>query len=269
MIFPRITALSEVLWTPQEKRNWKDFESRLPGIFRRLDQQKINYSKAFYELKASLLPAEKPGALLWKLESVIDEPIFVSLNNSDSLWHYTAPMLITDKTALATARFKGTFLTQKFSFNKATGRKISLTTEASKGFPGDGPFTLVNGVQNERALSRSREFLGFAGKDMEAVIDLGQDESISTIILHAFEQTGSWIYRPLSVSFYTSDNGTDFTLLQNVTTATGKRHLVYEIKKPQTARYIKVLAKNMGIIPSGKPGAGNPAWLFVDEIEVK
>jgi hexosaminidase len=269
MIFPRITALSEVLWTPQEKRNWKDYESRLPGIFQRLDQQKINYSKAFYELKATLLPAEKPGALLWKLESVINEPIFVSLNNSDSLWQYTGPMLITNKTALATARFKGTFLTQKFSFNKATGRKISLTTEASKGFPGDGPFTLVNGVQNERALSRSREFLGFAGKDMEAVIDLGQDESISTIILHAFEQTGSWIYRPLSVSFYTSDNGTDFTLLQNVTTATGKRHLVYEIKKPLTARYIKVLAKNMGIIPSGKPGAGNPAWLFVDEIEVK
>ncbi len=269
MVFPRITALSEVLWSPKEKRNWTDFESRLPGIFKRLDQQKINYSKAFYELKATLLPAEKPGALLWKLESVINEPIYVSLNNGDSLWHYSAPMLITDKTSLATARFKGTTLSQKFSFNKATGKKISLVTEASKGFPGDGPFTLVNGVQNERALSRSKEFLGFAGKDMEAVVDLGLAEPISTIILHAFEQTGSWIYRPVSVSFYTSDNGTDFTLLQNVTAAKGKRHLSYETQKPVTARYLKVLAKNMGTIPSGKPGAGNPAWLFVDEIEVK
>jgi hexosaminidase len=200
---------------------------------------------------------------------VINEPIYVSLNNGDSLWQYTAPQLITSKTSLATARFKGTILSQKFSFNKATGKRISLVTDASKGFPGDGAFTLVNGVQNEKALSRSREFLGFAGKDMEAVIDLGQREPITTIILHAFEQTGSWIYRPQSVSFYTSENGTDFNLLQNISTASGKRHLLYEIKKPVTARYIKVLAKNMGTIPSGKPGAGNPAWLFVDEIEVK
>lgn len=39
-LFPRITALSEVLWTPKEKRDWKDFERRLPVIFDRLDKQK-------------------------------------------------------------------------------------------------------------------------------------------------------------------------------------------------------------------------------------
>jgi hexosaminidase len=36
----------------------------------------------------------------------------------------------------------------------------------------------------------------------------------------------------------------------------------------QSARYIKVIAKNYGQIPEGKPGAGNPAWLFADEIKV-
>ncbi|MEI2739694.1 MAG: hypothetical protein V9F01_13045 [Chitinophagaceae bacterium] len=36
-----------------------------------------------------------------------------------------------------------------------------------------------------------------------------------------------------------------------------------------SARYIKVVVKNYGTIPDGKPGAGNKAWLFVDEIEVK
>ncbi len=269
MIFPRITALSEVLWSPKEKRNWKDFESRLPGIFKRLDQQKINYSKAFYELKATVLPTENFTGLLWKLESTVNEPILVKVNNADSVWVYTGPQLITDKTFVAAANFKGTTLSQKFHFNKATGKKIVLANEASKGFPGDGPFTLVNGVQNEKALTRSREFLGFAGKDMEATIDLEQVQPVNSIILHVLEQTGSWIYRPTSVSFYASENGTDFTLLETVIVPKGKRHLLYETKKPVKARFIKVLAKNMGSIGSGKPGAGNPAWLFVDEIEVK
>ncbi len=34
------------------------------------------------------------------------------------------------------------------------------------------------------------------------------------------------------------------------------------------ARYIKVVAKNYGTIPDGQDGASNPAWLFVDEIQV-
>src|SRR4029079_8582335 len=30
MIFPRMSALSEVLWSPREKKDWKNFERKLP-----------------------------------------------------------------------------------------------------------------------------------------------------------------------------------------------------------------------------------------------
>ncbi|MBC7866610.1 MAG: family 20 glycosylhydrolase, partial [Gloeobacteraceae cyanobacterium ES-bin-316] len=269
MLFPRIAALSEVLWTQKAKRNWEDFENRLPAILSRLENEKINYSKAFYELKATVLPTENFEGMLWKLESKINEPIQVNLNGGDSVWVYQNPQPISKNTTIATASFKGMQLSQKFSFNKATGKQITLVNEASKGFPGDGAFTLVNGVQNEKALSRSREFLGFAGKDLEAVIDLGTVQPVNEIILHAFEQKGSWIYRPVSVSFYSSENGKDFSLLQQVNSTVDKRHLQYSVRKKATARFIKVVAKNLGTIPSGMAGSGNPAWLFVDEIEVK
>jgi len=29
---------------------------------------------------------------------------------------------------------------------------------------------------------------------------------------------------------------------------------------------VKVIAENIGKVPDSKPGAGNDAWLFVDEI---
>jgi hexosaminidase len=35
------------------------------------------------------------------------------------------------------------------------------------------------------------------------------------------------------------------------------------------ARYLKVTARNFGVVPPGHPGESNPSWLFVDEIIVE
>ncbi|WP_207423123.1 beta-N-acetylhexosaminidase [Desertivirga brevis] len=48
-IFPRMSALSEVLWSPKESRDWSDFEKRLKVQFSRYDLWKVNYSRAFFD----------------------------------------------------------------------------------------------------------------------------------------------------------------------------------------------------------------------------
>ncbi len=53
MLFPRLAALSEVLWTFKNNKNWENFEKRIPMIFKRLDKQKLKYSKAYYDLSTS------------------------------------------------------------------------------------------------------------------------------------------------------------------------------------------------------------------------
>jgi hexosaminidase len=45
MIFPRMSALSEVLWSPQGQRNWDDFKNRLSTQFGRYDLWKVHYNK--------------------------------------------------------------------------------------------------------------------------------------------------------------------------------------------------------------------------------
>jgi hexosaminidase len=47
MLFPRLDALSEVLWSPKEKRNYIDFQKRLKTQFKRYDMMGINYSKRY------------------------------------------------------------------------------------------------------------------------------------------------------------------------------------------------------------------------------
>lgn len=48
MIFPRLSALSEVLWSPAKGRSFTEFEKRLSGQFKRFDLWGVNYSRAVY-----------------------------------------------------------------------------------------------------------------------------------------------------------------------------------------------------------------------------
>lgn len=284
MLFPRITALSEVLWTPKEKRDWTDFERRLPAIFESLDKKKINYSKAYYDLKATVIPAPDYNGVLWKAESnskkgkIAWTPSLLSSYMGD----YTEPLPVkesVDGMTLVLLDEKNNRLSeikQSFHFNKATGKKITLTTPADKKYPGDGPFTLVNGVQNETGLARSSEFLGFLGRDMEAIIDLKQETEVSTVTVHVLDQNGSWIYLPsqVKVTFipdidFTGNDLSSFpSTTKSVDPIEDKGAKTIRVENAQKCRYLKVTVKNFGIIPPGNPGAGNPAWLFVDEIEV-
>jgi len=49
MIFPRLSALSEVLWSDKTNRNWDDFTRRLPTQFKRYNLWDVDYSKQFFE----------------------------------------------------------------------------------------------------------------------------------------------------------------------------------------------------------------------------
>ena len=45
MILPRMTALSEVLWSEKEGRNWEDFQKRLQVLTQRFDAEGYRYAK--------------------------------------------------------------------------------------------------------------------------------------------------------------------------------------------------------------------------------
>ena len=285
MLFPRLSTLSEVLWSPKENRNWDDFEKRLMGQFKRYDMWKVNYSKEYFALKASVLPTENYSGVIWQVTSKQkNESIQYHLQKIDSskkgwtiyppLKKYINPIKIEESsTAMALVPGKDLFVSQIFYFNAATGKKITLTTPPSDKYPGDGPFTLVNGVINEKGFARSREFLGFNGTDCEAIIDLGILYPVSYVVVNTLNRTSSWIWRPLTAEAFGSGDGKNWYSLkitddfEEKKDGTGKGTMTLAFRSTY-AQYIKVVIKNWGIIPEGNPGAGNKPWLFIDEIEV-
>ena len=120
-------------------------------------------------------------------------------------------------------------------------------------------------------MGKSREFLGFLGNDCEAVVNLGAFGEISSVTIHAFKSEGAWIYAPAYFEAYGSQDNMYFSRLGTTNTFVdkGNGNGTMTIKFDKTnVQYVKVFVKNYGLIPDGKPGAGNAAWLFIDEIEV-
>ncbi len=285
MLFPRLSALSEVLWSPKAGRNWQHFEKRLIPQFRRYEKWGVNYSKAYLDLRGTVLPDPEHKSVLWKLESNnknvsinwnkkldINDPPNPPIFNS-----YTVPIPVS-KTSEYTAwsvengkRLDNAF-TQKFSFNLATGKVITLKDEASDKYPGDGAFTLVNGVINEKGFSRTKEFLGWTGQDCEAVIDLGENKEISFVVVNGLKRRSSWIWESSGAEVFGSGDGVSWYPLGKTTQIEDKQNQKFTMTmafRKTFARYVKVIVKNYGKIPEGNPGAGSKAWLFLDEIEVQ
>lgn len=275
MIFPRLSALSEVQWSQKDKRNWSNFEKKLMIQLKRYDLMGINYSKAYFGLKATILPTPDNKGVLWYLETNSKEGT-IKYTSAGRYNTYSRPIVVTTDSSLsAVLELNGKVLSkvaQQFTFNKATGKKISITAKPADKYAGQaGAFGLINGARSVTDIN-SPEWLGWEGGDMNATIDLVTPQNISSVSIHVLEQKGSWIYAPQEVEVQLSENGTDFrtmekslSLSKEAGTNMGTISITFT---PSTARYIKVIAKNYGIIPDGQPGAGNKAWLFVDEIVV-
>jgi hexosaminidase len=64
MLFPRLAALSEVLWSTKESRNWEDFSGRLGTMFKRYDVLGINYAKSAYMITGSIANVDTKKSVL-------------------------------------------------------------------------------------------------------------------------------------------------------------------------------------------------------------
>jgi hexosaminidase len=81
MTYPRGWALSEVFWTPDEKKDYPNFVERVENQFKRSDISGTNYSKAMYDPIVSVTKKDKT---LW-IDMASEVPgldIFYTLDNT-------------------------------------------------------------------------------------------------------------------------------------------------------------------------------------------
>jgi len=230
-------------------------------------------------MKTSTGPLDtKNGISLTLGSDFTDGKIYYTIDGTEptlSSFNYTSPIKITKNALIKAAYFennvrKSNIIEQQFYINKVTGKSITLKDPPDNRYNYGGSFTLVDGIKGMIPWY-GKEWLGFKGTDCDAVIDLGKTESFSKVSIDVLNDEGSWIYLPKKVELYISDDGINFTKVKDVQEseiAEMKREIEIEIGEV-SARYVRIAAENFGMVPSGKPGEGHSAWLFVDEITIE
>jgi predicted alpha-1,2-mannosidase len=206
--------------------------------------------------------------------------IYYSLDGSDPKQNkhiYTGPIKLSQSTVLKAVCFKDGIYSKIgiSNFSKVpAGKTIKLNTKYSDSYSGGGPLGLIDGIKGSSNF-HTEAWQGYEGNDLDAVVDLGKAQKISSITTSFLQNTVSWIFFPQLIEYSISTDGINFTKVYEIKNIADEKNSDSGVKDFEKildgveARYIKVYAKNVGVCPQWHVAAGNKAWLFVDEISIK
>jgi hypothetical protein len=149
----------------------------------------------------------------------------------------------------------------------------SLTSSA-RYRPQGGDDALIDGRRGGPDFRLGR-WQGYLGTDLEATLDVGRPREVRRIAIGLLQNAGAWILMPREVQFALSDDGVAFAEVGTVTNSvpvdapgTVIREVGVDVA-PQRARYGRVRLRHAGPLPASHDSAGEPSWLFADEIVVE
>ncbi len=191
---------------------------------------------------------------------------------------YNKLIMLTKSATIRSISEKEGYVTSPVSFTSflqsTTFQSIEFEKPYSPKYSALGNLSLGDGIfGNEDNFHEN--WLGFQGTDMVAKIDLGDNRTIHQVSVNFLQATKSWIFLPEFVELSISEDGINFKTIAKVentiplTENGNNAHLIKMDFKTVQVRFIKIKAKSIIKCPEWHTGAGNKAWLFVDEIIVE
>ena len=282
MAFPRAVALSEVVWSSPENKNYIDFINRLEQYQKRLDQLDVNYANHMYSVKGELKNTE--GNLTYQLNTTSSSyPIYYSTNETAPSKLYVNPIPVDSSIIIkavildSNATALGAVFQQKVNLHKGVGAKILIDKKPHPTYNAGGKNALINGISGNNKRYGDKEWLGFSGEDIEITIEFENPTNINTIATRFFNANGQWIYAPKEINLQLKlEDGRAISTRKKIENT--KSLLVdfnlnisqfYPEDKNLKATELKIIIPSYGIIPEGKQGAGHKPWTFIDEIIIE
>ena len=272
MIFPRLFALSEIVWTADKQKNWDSFVRRVEAFMERLDVKGVNYARSIYQVVPTVV--NEGGNISLKLESEVPTAqILYALNGTDiaAAEKYTAAITLTQTTEykafVSGGKVSNTVTTGKVTFHKAIGKPVNYTPTYHRSYQGQGEGTLTNVIRGTKNF-HDGQWLGWLGMDtVTLTLDMEELTEVSEVRVGAMDCQSAGIFYPTKVVVLVSADGKQFKEVGNIAEPCeirGKTTLKDFVLQFNTekARYIKIVLTN------AVPPKGGDAWLFIDEVLV-
>jgi hexosaminidase len=156
----------------------------------------------------------------------------------------------------------------------AVGKSVTLAAPYASPFSGGGPQALTDG-RIAKPDHAHPAWQGFAGGDLDAVIDLGAPMAVKQIQTSFLQSAVPGALLPTSVEYSVGLEANALnvvaTITNDVPTANpGPTTKAFTADVTETqARFIRVHAINAGVVPDGLPEKGKNSMLLADEIAVR
>ena len=279
MLLPRLAALAEVQWCQPEVKSWERFLDSADEFCGIYDIMGYRYGDHLFDTRGECVTGNGVSVVL---EAQGETPIRYTLDGSEPTVDsplYTEPVKITESCTLKArsergGQMSGRTFEKSFTAHKAMGRPVRLVTTTHPNYTFNCPDLLTDGLVGEGPYN-SGDFAGWYNQPFEVVVEMdGAEYSEVTLSTIVFKY--DWIMNPTSFTVLTSEDGENFTEAAHVDIecvgqmddANGCQD--YTLTFSQTsAKYLKVIAGCCTSLPEWHPGAGHPAFLFVDEVLVK
>ena len=283
MMMPRYSALSEALWSGPEKSNWEYFEQKMIMQMFRYEALGYNYAHSAFTpvIETDYRPLK--GALAVKIKTELElYPLHLTLDGSipnASSPVYDGEFILHEGEELRALTLREG---KPFGFvaelndlpNKTTGKEVKYNTMWEDSYDGIKEKTLVDGkIATKRG--DHPHWQGFKKKNLDIVVDLGKEESISRVWARFFQHAGmTRVMFPTNIQVFGSQDGENFSLLAetNLELNTALEAMIEKFSlefAPNSVRYIQIVATNPMTLFDGHPREGMEAWVFVDEIGVE
>ena len=273
MVFPRLSALAEVLWSSKGNRNWDLFRNRMPSEFKRYEQLNIKASKAFYEVQ---FQSNMTPDLKLQITLSCDCPqaqIYYTINGKSIL--YKDPFTILASTdvmahALIDGKQVGKTSTKRYQVSKLTG--LTYTQNVKSGwYDGGNIHALTDGIPgNDKDFA---QWVGFGkGMDAEMLVDMLSVKKIERFSVGMLNAPAMCAQISPDIKLYGSVDGINYQLLadkQMIAPTAPNRVIVRpELTFPAAeVRYLKLKLKNANYCPADKLEGTECGAMFLDEIE--
>jgi len=274
--FPRLLAMSEVLWR-NPKKNYINFHKRVEDHYRILDILKVDYGIETIPAIINLEHGSNNHAIIDKKVNNLN---YYYSWNGDSLKLLKSNRLVVDNSGtLNIQAFKnkkkyGKSINQKISIHNGIGKSVSYENRYSKYYKSDGEKTLTNGKLGSLNF-KDGNWQGYFGSNFEVTIDLDTITKLNSIGINFYQYINSWIVIPKNIQLYTSFDQKKWTKLRSIEDFSEIEKRGKFIKKAlfndldNESRFIKITAENFKELPSWHEAAGSKCWIFTDEIIIK
>ena len=111
MTWPRAFAISEIAWSPADKKNWNNFVGKMEDHFKRFDVAEVKYAPSIYDADFKVTKNDRNELTVGLTTEIGGLDIYYSFDNSypDNFYpKYTAPVVVPkDATLMRVITYRG------------------------------------------------------------------------------------------------------------------------------------------------------------------